>query len=85
MRLGDHKLIRYIELEQIELFDLSADPDERFDRSGDLPEVAAKLEALLDERRAESLRIRERLGLQYRTEELDEGQIERLKSLGYIQ
>ena len=85
VRLGDYKAIRYIELEQVELFDLSADPAERFDRSGDLPEIAAEYERLLDERRASSLRIRDRLGLQYREEDLDEGQRERLRSLGYIQ
>ena len=47
LRLGDWKLIHYHEDDRVELYDLSTDPQEQHDRSGDQPERTASLQAEL--------------------------------------
>lgn len=49
---GQHKLVLDLAGGKAELFDLTADPHERHDLSAALPEVAARLRALLDARLA---------------------------------
>jgi arylsulfatase A-like enzyme len=47
MRAGRYKLIDFFEDDQVELYDLTADPAERHDLAGQLPELAAELRGRL--------------------------------------
>lgn len=77
-----YKLVRWLRGhdEAVELYDLSRDRREAVDRSAELPEVVARLEALLDEKRRSK---RPGAGA---SEVSTEGALrERLKALGYLQ
>jgi len=69
-----------------ELYDLTADPDERRDLAADRPDVAAALRAYGDRELAERERLRRRLGAGDALESayLEWNHITKLRSLGYL-
>jgi len=80
------KLICRNGCEQGEAYDLIADPGETIDVWDLESEASALARALLSGHRVESARLRERLGIGGpRSFELNDEEIERLRSLGYIQ
>ncbi|MBW2390805.1 MAG: sulfatase [Deltaproteobacteria bacterium] len=74
---GQHKLIVDLESGAVELFDLSADPDERNDLSDERAELVEALRLLLDSLSSQG-------GLRGQPLELTDEERERLKALGYL-
>ena len=80
------KYIRHLVTPKEELFDLAADPEERFSLVQSAPSKVKQAKKLLREHRVESERIRKIYGVRGTEEvELDEETKQRLRSLGYIQ
>ncbi len=53
LRRQDYKLIKFAEDERVELYDLATDLSEQHDLSGELPELAAEMEELLEQQLTE--------------------------------
>jgi arylsulfatase len=84
--VGTHKLIRHLDSERRELYDLSDDPAERCDRAVNEPERVAELAAQLDLHEARALAARRELGLATPDDAAIPERIrEHLESLGYVQ
>ena len=76
--LGGHKLIVDLESGESQLYDLTADPGEQVDLSGEQPEQVAALRRLIEDWTRDGA-PREKKHLELRDEER-----ERLKALGYL-
>ncbi len=83
IRRGDHKLVRNPESNLTELFDVANDPREREDLAAALPEQVTALTAELDSWLAEAKELANRFD-RAGSAELSEEELERLRSLGYI-
>lgn len=84
---GRFKLIRFLQEERSELYDLVEDPGERRSLTGELPAVRGRLEALLDAWERESAALRDRYWQDrpaVEAEEMAEDVIRRLEELGYL-
>ena len=85
---GDHKLIHAQVSDQLQLYDLAADPQERNDLAARRPELARELRALLEEWAAgfpsSYTVMRPLLESKPGQDELDED-IEQLKAIGYLE
>jgi arylsulfatase A-like enzyme len=85
---GDHKLIHAQVSDEVQLYDLAADPEERNDLATRRPELAAELKALLEEWAAgfpsSYAVMRGKLKPEIEQDELDED-IEQLKAIGYLE
>lgn len=84
---GDYKYIRWTRFDRERLFNLSRDPGERHDLAGFKGDAVERGRILLDAERARSAKLRDVWGLEDvggRAVELDEGELERLRSLGYL-
>lgn len=80
VRKGPYKLVYRVGDERPSLYDLSADPTERFDIAQAHPQVAHNLWQVLEQRRSKSpLSAQGEGGV-----ELDPSELERLRALGYI-
>ncbi|MBW2271733.1 MAG: sulfatase [Deltaproteobacteria bacterium] len=85
---GAHKLIHAQVSDQLELYDLAADPEERSDLAARQPQLAAELKALLEQWAlgfpSSYTTMRPLFEPEFEGGELDEG-IEQLKAIGYLE
>ena len=79
MIVADHKLIWDLRSDRTWLYDLAADPEERIDLTGRLPQRAHTLRALLRRWQADNRPAQPRPPL-----ELDPAEEARLRALGYL-
>ncbi len=83
VRAGDWKLLVDHTRNTTSLFDVAADPGELVDLAQGHPEVVARLEAVLDERREQDQQLREQFGAGEDAAVIDDATQQDLEGLGY--